>query len=227
MKTNEISIPIGGSVTLQGTLNVPAGASSFVIFSHGSGSSRFSVRNRHVAEILNKEKIATLLIDLLTEKEDSVFENRFNIDLLTKRLVSVTSYVHQLPELEDLPIGYFGASTGAASALKAAEKLKGLVHAVVSRGGRPDLAKASLSQVKAPTLLIVGSLDGDVIELNEQAFSSLNSEKKIEIIEGASHLFEERGKLDEVAKLATAWFKKYLYNIKANTKPDQKTSQFR
>lgn len=214
MKTNEIKIPVSEFIVLQGTLNVPSGADSLVIFSHGSGSSRFSIRNRHVAALLNEEKIATLLIDLLTEKEDSIFENRFNIDLLTKRLVFVTSHVRQLPELKNLPTGYFGASTGAASALKAAERLDDIIHAVVSRGGRPDLAKSSLSQVKAPTLLIVGSLDGQVIELNQQAYSLLQCEKKIEIIEGASHLFEEPGKLDEVAELATNWFKKYLYTIK-------------
>jgi len=214
MKTNEINIPISGSINLQGTLNVPPGSDSLVIFSHGSGSSRFSVRNRHVAEILNKEKIATLLIDLLTEKEDCVFENRFNIDLLTNRLVSVTTYANQLPELKNLPIGYFGASTGAASALKATARLDDLIHAVVSRGGRPDLAKDSLLMVKAPTLLIIGSLDEDVIELNKSAYSFLKCEKKIEIIEGASHLFEEPRKLDEVAILATNWFKKYLQPVK-------------
>lgn len=217
MKTNEINIPISDSIILHGTLNLPSNASAFVIFSHGSGSSRFSIRNRHVAEILNKEKFATLLIDLLTEKEDQIFENRFNIDLLTERLVLVTTYVNQLPELKNLPIGYFGASTGAASALKAAERLNDIIHAVVSRGGRPDLAKTSLKQVHAPTLLIVGSLDGQVIELNNQAYSMLQCEKKMEIIEGASHLFEEPGKLDLVAKFATNWFKNHLHGIKIIT----------
>lgn len=211
MKTTEIIIPISESVKLQGTLNIPSGAGSFVIFSHGSGSSRFSSRNRHVAGILNKEKIATLLIDLLTKKEDEVFENRFNIDLLTERLVSVTKQVHLFPELKNLPIGYFGASTGAASALKASEILRDIIEAVVSRGGRPDLAKSSLTIITAPTLLIIGSLDGNVIELNKRAYSMLNCEKKIEIIDGATHLFEEPGKLDEVAELATCWFKKHLY----------------
>ncbi len=217
MKTNEINIPIDESIKLNGTLNVPSDAGSFVIFSHGSGSSRFSVRNRHVAEILNKEKIATLLIDLLTEKEDSVFENRFNIDLLTKRLVAVTSYMHKLPELKNLPIGYFGASTGAASALKAAEKLDDIIHAVVSRGGRPDLAKNSLGYVKAPTLLIIGSLDEQVIAMNRNAYELMQCDKKIEIVEGASHLFEEPGTLDKAADLATNWFKKHLYNVKVKT----------
>lgn len=213
MKTTEINISINESVKLQGTLNIPSGAESFVIFSHGSGSSRFSSRNRHVAGVLNKEKIATLLIDLLTKKEDEVFENRFNIELLTERLVSVTKQVHQFPELKNLPVGYFGASTGAASALKAAEILNDIIEAVVSRGGRPDLAKSSLTNVKAPTLLIIGSLDENVIELNKRAYSYLNCEKKIEIIEGATHLFEEPGTLDKVAELATSWFKKHLYKI--------------
>lgn len=216
MKKSEIKIPVG-SITLKGNLNIPSDATSLIIFSHGSGSSRFSTRNNYVAEILNKEKIATLLTDLLTENEDRVFENRFNIDLLTERLISVTSYVRHLPELSHLPIGYFGASTGAASALKASVQLKELIHAVVSRGGRPDMAKSVLPNVKAPTLLIVGSLDGEVIKLNEIAYSLLNCEKKIQIIEGASHLFEEPGKLNEVAHLASDWFQKQLSNAKIKT----------
>ncbi|MCE9538090.1 MAG: alpha/beta hydrolase [Bacteroidetes bacterium] len=210
-----MNITISESVKLQGTLNIPSGSGSFVIFSHGSGSSRFSIRNRHIAGILNKEKIATLLIDLLTKKEDEVFENRFNINLLMERLVSVTKQVHQFKELKNLPIGYFGASTGAASAIKAAEILNDTIEAVVSRGGRPDLAKSSLPNVKAPTLLIIGSLDVNVIELNKRAYSLLNCEKKIAIIEGATHLFEELGKMDEVAALATDWFKKHLYKVEA------------
>lgn len=213
MKTTEIIITINNSVKLLGTLNIPSGARSIVIFSHGSGSSRFSARNRHVAGILNQEKHATLLIDLLTKKEDDIFENRFNIDLLTERLVSVTIQAHQLPELKNLPIGYFGASTGAASALKATAILNDLIQAVVSRGGRPDLTKSSLLNVKAPTLLIIGSLDENVLELNKRAYSQLKCEKKIEIIEGATHLFEETGKLDEVAELATNWFNKHLFKI--------------
>jgi len=221
METNEISIPVGKYITLHGNLKIPFGASSLVIFSHGSGSSRFSTRNNYVAGILNKEKIATLLTDLLTEREDNVFENRFNINLLTDRLVAVTSYAHQMPELKKLPIGYFGASTGAASALQAAVQLSDIIHVVVSRGGRPDLAK-TLNQVKAPTLLIVGNLDTQVIELNEQAYSLLRCEKKTEIIEGASHLFEEPGKLDEVAAMATQWFKKYLLSSKFKTHDVQK-----
>lgn len=208
MTQETINIPVGKQI-LAGDLNIPEGANSLVIFSHGSGSSRFSVRNRHVAEILNKEKIATLLTDLLTEEEDSDYESRFNIDLLTERLVTVTMHVGQLPALKNMPFGYFGASTGAASALQAAARLGDSIQAVVSRGGRPDMSR-SLSQVQAPTLLIVGSLDIDVIELNKQAFSQLKCEKKMNIVNGASHLFEEPGKLDEVASQATDWFKKYL-----------------
>lgn len=215
MKSIEINIPVGG-ITLKGNLNIPSDANSLVIFSHGSGSSRFSTRNNYVAERLNRQGIATLLIDLLTEAEDSIFENRFNIDLLTDRLVAVTFYVGQLTELKKLPIGYFGASTGAASALQAANQLKDIIVAVVSRGGRPDLAKG-LSRVKAATLLIVGSLDTEVIKLNEQAFSQLICEKQTEIVEGASHLFEEPGKLDKVSELAENWFRKYLINPKIKT----------
>jgi putative phosphoribosyl transferase len=211
IETTELNIPVG-KIILHGNLRVPAGARSLVIFSHGSGSSRFSTRNNFVAEILNKEKIATLLTDLLTTEEDRVYESRFNIELLSERLIAATIYVNQLQDYKNLPIGYFGASTGAASALKAAARLEGMIHSVVSRGGRPDLASFSLTQVKAPTLLIVGSLDAEVIELNKEAYALLRCEKELRIVKGASHLFEEAGKLDEVAELATSWFKKYLLN---------------
>jgi putative phosphoribosyl transferase len=210
MEPNEITIKVG-NVILMGNLNVPPGAGSLVIFSHGSGSSRFSRRNKLVAEILNKKGIATLLTDLLTQKEDEIYENRFNIDLITERLVDVTLQVTQKPVLSGLKTGYFGASTGAASALKAAARLSNKIEAVVSRGGRPDLAKEALVHVKAPTLLIVGSLDYGVIELNESAYKMLQCEKKLEIVYGAAHLFEEPGKLDEVAALASGWFTKYLH----------------
>jgi putative phosphoribosyl transferase len=212
MKSDEIVIPIGKSTFLQGELSIPTAAKSLVIFSHGSGSSRYSSRNRHVARMLNKESIATLLIDLLTETENAIYETRFDIDLLTERLVTITSRVRNFSELRNCSIGYFGASTGAASALQAAARLGDTIHAVVSRGGRPDLAK-NLIHVKAPTLLIVGSLDTEVIRLNQQAYTLLGSEKKMEIIEGASHLFEEPNKLDEVTLMATEWFRKYLLNI--------------
>lgn len=208
MTKEVINIPVGKEM-LVGDLTIPEDSNSLVIFSHGSGSSRFSVRNRYVAEILNREKFATLLTDLLTEEEDRNYESRFNIDLLTERLVTVTMHVGQLPALKNMSFGYFGASTGAASALEAAAKVGDSIQAVVSRGGRPDMAK-SLPEVQAATLLIVGSLDIDVIELNKQAFAQLKCEKKMNIVNGASHLFEEPGKLDEVAELATDWFKNHL-----------------
>lgn len=204
----EIRIPLG-SISITGNLTIPAGAQSIVIFSHGSGSSRFSPRNNYVAGVLNKGTTATLLIDLLTPEEDEIYENRFNIDLLTERLMAVTQYIHQLPELEYFSIGYFGASTGAASALQAAASLTGIIEAIVSRGGRPDLAK-NLSGVKAPTLLIIGSRDEPVIELNELAYRKLQCKKEMVLVKDATHLFEEPGTLEEVALLAAGWFKKYL-----------------
>jgi putative phosphoribosyl transferase len=207
----EMRIPlVEDSVHLTGNLTVPEDAKSIVIFSHGSGSSRHSPRNRHVAEALNKKGIATLLIDLLTPAEDEIFDKRFDIDLLTERLEAVTENVKTNPELKDLHVGYFGASMGAAAALRAASHLSGLVEAVVSRGGRPDLAAMRLPMVKAPTLLIVGSLDTDVIELNRDAYKLLKCEKRMIIIEGASHLFEEEGKLDEVSQFAVEWFSVHL-----------------
>lgn len=218
MQTSEINIRINDEISLKGNLNIPDKPKAFVIFSHGSGSSRFSSRNRYVAEVLNTNNIATLLVDLLTVEEDSIYENRFNIDLLTERLIKVTNHIMQFPELKNLAVGYFGASTGAASALKAAAKLKGKIQSVVSRGGRPDLAGDSLTKVKAATLLIVGSLDTVVILLNNQAFDELNCKKEIEIINGASHLFEESGKLEKVAELAENWFSKHL---KLNSKKAQ------
>lgn len=207
---SEVEVVIDQNVILKGNLCIPLGCHSIVIFAHGSGSSRFSIRNKFVAEWLQKEQIATLLIDLLTEKEDAVYANRFNIDLLTGRLVAVTNYILDLPSTASFTIGYFGASTGAASALRAATRLQEVISAVVSRGGRPDLAAGTLGKVKAPTLLIVGSLDQDVIELNRKALAVLPNEKKLVIVEGASHLFEEAGKLKEVAELATRWFIQYL-----------------
>lgn len=210
MVKTEICIPVASNISLTGNLIIPSEANSLVIFSHGSGSSRFSRRNNYVAELLNKKKIATLLTDLLTEKEDEIYKNRFNIDLITERLISVTKQVMLRPELKYLKTGYFGASTGAASALRAAALLGSSIKAVVSRGGRPDLAGDIVSEVKAPVLLLVGSLDNGVIELNQIAFTQLKCEKRLEIIQGASHLFEEPGKLDEVASLAASWFTKHL-----------------
>lgn len=205
----EIIIPVG-KISLKSSLTIPSGSKSIVIFSHGSGSGRFSPRNNFVAKALHKEKISTLLIDLLTPIEDELYENRMNIDLLSDRLVIATKYVLNENELKDFSIGYFGASTGAASALQAAEELPNIINALVSRGGRTDLT-LSLSRVQAHTLLIIGGLDEDVIELNKDAFIQLQCYKKMIIVKGATHLFEEPGKLEEVAKLSTDWFKKFLF----------------
>ncbi len=203
------------SAVLPGDLARPSGAGSLVIFAHGSGSSRFSTRNKFVAQQLQKAGVATLLFDLLTEEEDMTYENRFDIPLLTERLISVTQWVRedkQARELgaADLPIGYFGASTGAAAALGAAASLGEKVGAVVSRGGRPDLAMDALAKVQAPTLLIVGGRDEVVIELNQKAYDLIKAEKELSIVPGATHLFEEPGALEEVARLACEWFTKYL-----------------
>ncbi len=212
MNINEkdLSIPAGKN-NLTGTLTVPGKATALVIFAHGSGSSRFSPRNRYVAGVLNGQHLATLLVDLLTPEEDEVVENRFNIRLLAERLVSVTHFIHGYESCRNLPIGYFGASTGAASALHAAAVLPGLISAVVSRGGRPDLAEEMLHLVKAPTLLIVGGLDTEVIVMNKTAMQGLSQcIKQIRIVEGATHLFEEPGKLEEVSQLACLWLLQYL-----------------
>ncbi|MDP4147944.1 MAG: dienelactone hydrolase family protein [Bacteroidota bacterium] len=206
----EITIPVG-SASLTGDLVIPDEAKAIVLFSHGSGSSRMSPRNRKVAHQLQAMGFGTLLLDLLTPLEDEQYANRFDIGLLTSRLIGATRKVSALDEVKNCSIGYFGASTGAASALKAAAQLS-QVGAVVSRGGRPDLAMDALDYVRAPTLLIVGSLDYDVLELNRQAFGRLTCKKKLEIIPGASHLFEEYGTLDEVAEMAGKWFIKYLTN---------------
>ena len=205
----EIRIPVGGSF-LFGNLNVPEKAAGMVIFSHGSGSSRHSSRNQYVARVLEDGGFATLLFDLLTEQEDADYQNRFNIATLTQRLTYVTQWLQNVPAVENLPIGYFGASTGAASALGAAANLKEIIKAVVSRGGRPDLALDILPQVTAATLLIVGSLDGPVIGMNEEAYVALKAPRQLTIVPHASHLFEEPGKLEEVAHLALVWFRKYL-----------------
>lgn len=206
----DIDILVGHGVTVKGNLNLPEGSRSLVIFSHGSGSSRFSSRNKFVADVLNTHKIGTLLIDLLTIEEDQEYGNRFNIDMLASRLVDVTRFMQEFPSTEGFSIGYFGASTGAASAIKAAAQLQDEIKAVVSRGGRPDLAQGALGKIKSPTLLLVGSLDQEVMILNRKALAVLGCEKKIIIVEGASHLFEEKGKLKEVAEHASSWFMLYL-----------------
>ncbi|NLB76044.1 MAG: alpha/beta hydrolase [Crenarchaeota archaeon] len=193
---------------------LPQDTKSLVIFAHGSGSSRFSPRNQYVAKEFNKAGMGTLLFDLLTpgeEEEDTLTgQYRFDINLLSKRLVGVTKWLLNDPTTSKLKIGFFGASTGAAAALIASTKLPEEISAVVSRGGRPDLAEPFLSQVRAPTLLLVGGWDEEVISLNEQAQNRMKNENKLVIIQEATHLFEEPGKLEEVAKLATAWFRKYL-----------------
>ena len=204
-----VHIP-SGNVELEGELVIPAGVNNIVIFSHGSGSSRLSPRNNFVAKVLQKKNIGTLLIDLLTREEDEIYETRFNIDLLTQRLNDVTKWVVEQPQTMNFSIGYFGASTGAASALKSAAKLGNLIGAVVARGGRPDLALPVLDSVQAPVLLIVGGRDYQVIQLNQQAYDQLNVQKRIEIIPGATHLFEEPGTLEKVADLAGDWFVKHL-----------------
>jgi putative phosphoribosyl transferase len=203
-----------GSVTLDGNLTIPQNAGAIVLFAHGSGSSRHSARNRYVARVLNEAKLATLLIDLLTVHEEVIDARtahlRFDIDLLTERLVDATDWLTQFPDTKDLPIGYFGASTGAAAALAAAVLRPDAVGAIVSRGGRPDLAATALARVRAPTLLIVGGEDGQVIELNRRALAQLRCEKQLTIVPGATHLFEEPGALDEVARLARNWFERHL-----------------
>ncbi len=208
---NEVNIPVG-EITLKGELFIPPKANAVIIFSHGSGSSRFSKRNQMVAKYLHQKNFGTLLFDLLTEKEDQNYSNRFDIDLLTKRLAGATEWLERLPAAKDRLVGYFGASTGAASALKAAAYLP-KISAIVSRGGRPDLAMDVLEKVEAPTLLIVGSLDYDVLQLNKEAYRQLNCEKKLEVIEGASHLFEESGMLEQVCEKADEWFEKYLHSV--------------
>ena len=206
---NLVHIPVD-SVVLEGVLAVPAEAHGAVLFAHGSGSGRHSPRNNFVAQILRTAHLGTLLIDLLTEEEDATYETRFDIGLLTKRLEGATRWLAELPQTKGLAIGYFGASTGAAAALQAAAALGSTVGAVVSRGGRPDLAWSALEQVRAPTLLIVGGLDDVVIELNQRVYERLRAEKELIIIPGATHLFEEPGALQEVARLASGWFGKYL-----------------
>ncbi len=204
-----VKIPID-SIELEGILKIPENPKSLVIFSHGAGSSRLSPRNNYVADVLNKVGIATLLFDLLTEEEDEVYENRFDIPRLTERLIATTEWVKKQAELKDLSMGYFGSSTGAASALNAAAELGESIKAVVSRGGRPDLSLPNLPNVKSPTLLIVGGWDDVVIGMNEEALAAITCGKKLEIVPEATHLFEEPGKLEEAAELASKWFQKYL-----------------
>ena len=197
-------------VTLEGALAVPEDATGIVVFSHGSGSSRHSPRNNFVAEVARRHGLGTLLFDLLTEEEDETAETRFDIDLLTQRLVDVTAWVAEGDETTDLTVGYFGSSTGAASALRAAAALGDRIGAVVSRGGRVDLASEQLPDVTAPTLFLVGERDEQVLALNEEAFATLTCTKELEVVPGAGHLFEEPGTLEAVAEHAAEWFAEHL-----------------
>jgi putative phosphoribosyl transferase len=210
---DEVQIQAGRE-DLFGNLDIPEGATGLVVFAHGSGSSRHSPRNQFVARTLNNAGLATLLFDLLTQEEEAINlrtrEHRFNIGLLAERLVYATSWARQQEETRDLRIGYFGSSTGGAAALVAAAEIPQDVGAVVSRGGRPDLAGEALPKVQAPTLLIVGGNDDIVIELNEQARDRMRCERKLEIVPGATHLFEEPGALEQVAQLASDWFVRHL-----------------
>ncbi|MBC2731312.1 alpha/beta family hydrolase [Thiobacillus sp.] len=205
-----VHIP-AGNVTVEGMLELPERAAGLVLFAHGSGSSRHSPRNNTVAGVLRQAGVGTLLMDLLTPEEDREYARRFDIGLLTQRLLDAVRWVRVQASTRNLPLGLFGASTGAAAALETAAELGGEVRAVVSRGGRPDLAsEQALLRVTAPTLLLVGGHDGGVIDLNQLAYDQLNCEKDMVIIPGATHLFEEPGTLEAVAKQAAAWFVRHL-----------------
>ena len=203
-----------GSIALDGNLLVPSGAIGIVLFAHGSGSSRFSSRNRYVASTLREGNLGTLLIDLLTPQEEArdnvTAEHRFDIGMLADRLIGTVEWLRAQPELREKKIGLFGASTGGGAALVAAAARPKLIQAVVSRGGRPDLAGAALPRVEAPTLLIVGGNDVPVIAMNRQAYDQLRCERRLEIVPGATHLFEEQGTLERVADVARDWFTRYL-----------------
>jgi pimeloyl-ACP methyl ester carboxylesterase len=207
---NLVHIPVD-AVTLEGALEIPENATGLVLFAHGSGSSRFSPRNNFVATELRHAGLGTLLIDLLTRVEDQDYARRFDIPLLTERVVAVSQWLAAQPATQSLALGLFGASTGAAAALQAAAALPAAVKAVVSRGGRPDLAgRTALGEVQCPTLLIVGGYDDVVIELNQQAHALLRCAKELVIVPGATHLFEEPGTLEQVASLAARWFGRHL-----------------
>ena len=211
--TNYLEILLD-NIMLEGNLDVPNIAKGIVVFAHGSGSSRFSPRNRFVAEKLQSYGLATLLLDLLTREEEQIDlrtrEYRFNINLLSERLTKATHWLQKNKKTKQLDIGYFGSSTGAAAALIAASKNPKIIKAVVSRGGRTDLAENYVSLVSAPTLLIVGSFDTFVLQINQETIKKMKTENRLEIISGASHLFEEPGKLEIVAELAASWFEKHL-----------------
>ena len=203
-----------GPIKLEGELNVPAAATGVVLFAHGSGSSRHSPRNQFVAGTIREAGVGTLLFDLLTQEEEAIDTRtrqlRFNIEFLAERLLNATNWIREEDNTKDLRIGYFGSSTGGGAALVAAAELGEVIGAVVSRGGRPDLAGEALPRVTAPTLLIVGGRDYPVIEMNQEAYARMRCEKELRIVPGATHLFEEAGALEEVAHLAAVWFRKYL-----------------
>lgn len=205
-----VHIPVDG-VELEGMLTVPDGATGLVVFAHGSGSSRNSPRNKFVAEVIRKRGLGTLLFDLLTEDEDQRRENRFDITLLTDRLVAVTEWLLTREATRELTVGYFGSSTGAASALRAAARLGDDIDAVVSRGGRVDMASDVLDEITMPTLFIVGGADTDVLELNREAYDHLSGERQLHVVEGAGHLFEGEGELETVADVAADWFDDALH----------------
>jgi len=206
---NLVQIPVE-DVELEGMLDIPDGAEGLVVFAHGSGSSRKSPRNNFVAEVIRERGLGTLLFDLLTEKEDRHRENRFDISLLTDRLVAVTEWLGTRDATRDLNVGYFGSSTGAASALRATARLEDEVGAVVSRGGRVDMASEVLDEITVPTLFIVGGADTQVLDLNREAYNRLACEKELHVVEGAGHLFEGEGELEEVADVAADWFAESL-----------------
>ncbi|NLH46203.1 MAG: alpha/beta hydrolase [Acholeplasmataceae bacterium] len=199
-----------GEKIIEGSLTVPEGANGIVVFAHGSGSSRYSIRNNYVAAVIRKHNLATFLLDLLTPEEDADYSKRFDIDLLAHRLSIATKWLQKQQDTKNLKIGYFGASTGAAAAIQSAAGNISTIKAIVSRGGRPDLAMPYLEKISAPTLFIVGGNDEIVIELNSEAYNNLKCDKKFEIVKGATHLFEEPGTLEQVAILAEQWFDKYL-----------------
>jgi putative phosphoribosyl transferase len=208
-----------GDARLAGDLCVPPDASGIVLFAHGSGSGRHSARNRRVAQHLQRQGMATLLFDLLTAAEDQrdarTREHRFDIPLLTRRMQDATEWVNRAPELRNLPVGYFGASTGSAAALIAAARLGDRIAAVVSRGGRPDLAGvAALAEVRAPTLLVVGGADAGVLELNEAAYDRLRCAKQLVVVPGATHLFEEQGAIGQVCEAAATWFSRHFARLR-------------
>ena len=211
--TREVRIP-SGETTLEGELSVPVGATGVVLFAHGSGSSRHSPRNQAVARVIRESSVGTLLFDLLTREEEAVDMRtrhlRFGIQLLARRLVDATNWVKREGDIRHLRVGYFGASTGGGAALVAAAERGEEIGAVVSRGGRPDLAGEALPRVKSPTLLIVGGDDVPVIEMNEEAYARLLCEKELKIVPNATHLFEEPGAIEEVARLAARWFGRHL-----------------